>query len=308
MLVYRSHSLQARSDAIQRALIVIHGRQRNADGYYNSAMAAAFLAGALENTIVIAPRFASAAGSECRDMLAENELNWICGGRQSWRNGAGAVGHGHVTSFHVTDELLQRLARRELFPNLRAVVIAGHSAGGQYTTRYAMANESHDRVGMSLRYVVANPSSYTYPDALRPTSSAASPNDIAPASAKPQAPFQAFADAKNCAAFDNWPYGMRERVGYSARFPTEQLIKQLTSRPTTFLVGELDVLPNYNFDASCAAMAQGPTRVARGLAYARHLKENFGARHQVLVVPACGHNGRCMFRNSRVLPLLFPTD
>jgi hypothetical protein len=55
-------------------------------------------------------------------------------------------------------------------------------------------------------------------------------------------------------------------------------------------------------------MAQGPTRLARGLAYARYVSEKFGAQHRMLVVPACGHNARCMFTADPVLPLLFPKE
>ena len=315
VLLYRSHALDARNDGIERALIMVHGQGRNADGYFRSSVAAAFLAGALENTIVIAPKFASNEGSTCRDKLAQDELNWICSGPESWRNGGAAVGKADVTSYHVTDEILRRLARKEVFPNLRAIVLAGHSAGGQYTTRYAMVNQSHDRIGVRLRYVVANPSSYTYPDASRPTASALPqnvaalpPGYVVPIPAKPPAPFQKFADANNCTAFDQWPYGMQKRVGYSAQFPAEQLVKQLAGRPATFLLGELDILPLYGFDSSCAAMAQGPTRFARGLAYARYLNENFGAQHQTVIVRACGHSARCMFTTEPVLPILFPKE
>jgi len=60
------------------------------------------------------------------------------------------------------------------------------------------------------------------------------------------------------------------------------------------------------FDSSCPAMGQGPTRLARGLAYARYVNERLGAQHNTFVVPACGHSARCMFTVEQVLPLLFP--
>ena len=53
-------------------------------------------------------------------------------------------------------------------------------------------------------------------------------------------------------------------------------------------------------------MAQGPTRLARGEAYAKYVNEKFGAKHAALVVPLCGHNARCMFTAEPVLPILFP--
>src|SRR6478609_4782961 len=58
-MAYGSYSLTTRNPAITRALIMVHGAGRNADHYFETAMAAAFLAGALDNTIVLAPRFAA---------------------------------------------------------------------------------------------------------------------------------------------------------------------------------------------------------------------------------------------------------
>lgn len=45
---------------------------------------------------------------------------------------------------------------------------AGHSAGGQYVTRYEMANRIHETLGLPVSYVVANPSSYAWLDTTRP--------------------------------------------------------------------------------------------------------------------------------------------
>ena len=54
-MIYRTYSLDTRNDAIRRALIMVHGTNRNADHYFETSIAAAFLAGALEDTVVIAP-------------------------------------------------------------------------------------------------------------------------------------------------------------------------------------------------------------------------------------------------------------
>jgi len=168
---------------------------------------------------------------------------------------------------------------------------------------------------VKVTYVVANPSAYTYMDALRPTVSAfpetvasAAPGYRAPLPANPPAAFAPFADARNCTAYDTWPYGLPGRNGYAAKVSDEDLKKQLAARPTTYLLGELDILPLYGFDSSCSAMAQGSTRLARGLAYAKYVGERYGAKHNAVVVPACGHNGRCMFSSEVSLPLLFPKE
>src|SRR5579871_1473569 len=85
-MVYRTHSLITKNENITRAFILVHGAGRDADNYFRTATAAAFLAGALEDTIVIAPRFASNDGRGCRDALAPGEVNWSCNG-DSWRSG-----------------------------------------------------------------------------------------------------------------------------------------------------------------------------------------------------------------------------
>src|SRR5262249_47870562 len=60
-MVYTSYPLGTRNDAIKRALIMVHGTNRNADHYFSTAVAAAFLAGALDDTIVIAPHLVIAS-------------------------------------------------------------------------------------------------------------------------------------------------------------------------------------------------------------------------------------------------------
>ncbi len=86
----------------------------------------------------------------------------------------------------------------------------------------------------------------------------------------------------------------------------DQLKKQLIERPTTYLLGQVDVLPLGGFDSSPTAMAQGPTRRARGEAFFKYVNETLGAKHQAIIVPECGHNDRCIFTTDIVFPVLFP--
>src|SRR5580693_9101414 len=167
-LIYRTYALETRNEAITRALIVVHGAGRDADNYFRNALAAAFLAGALDNTLVVAPRMASGAAN-CHDTLAPNEISWNC---NSWRSGGPAASNPDVTSFDFLDEVLRKAARKEIFPNLRRIVVTGHSAGGQVLNRYEMANQVHDKLGVPVSYVVSNPSSYAWPDSTRPTDAA----------------------------------------------------------------------------------------------------------------------------------------
>ena len=287
-LVYSTYSLDERKPEITRALIVVHGQGRNADGYFRTAVAAAFLGNALSDTIVISPRFAASNGS-CKDALAANEVNWLCSG-VSWRAGGVAVGNEALTSFDFADEILRKLARRDVFPNLKHIVFSGHSAGGQFVSRYELTNQVHEKLGVPVTYVVANPSSYAWPDANRPVTG--------------KVEYQPYGDS--ACAYDRWPYGWQQRVGYAARVTDDQLKKQLASRPVTYMVGELDTLPIAGFDSSCPAMAQGQHRLARGQAYTSYLKDHYNVQLAFTTIPACGHNARCMFTADRALPILFP--
>jgi hypothetical protein len=174
----------------------------------------------------------------------------------------------------------------------------------------------HEKLGVDrkiqLSYVIGNPSSYTYPDALRPTRAALpstiaadSPGYMPATKTASESAFVAFNDRKNCTAFNHWPYGLENKVGFAKSIPDEQLKRQLGSRPATYLLGELDILPLYGFDDSCSAMAQGPTRLARGFAYAKFVTESLNADHKAILVPACGHDARCVFTSETALPVLF---
>ena len=311
-LIYTTYSLDKRNDRIHRALIMIHGTNRNPDHYFETATAAAFLAGALDDAVVIAPRVASAEGS-CHDKLADNEVSWSCGG-DSWRSGGIAPGK-KLTSFDFVDAILKKLANKSVFPNLSAIVVAGHSAGGQFVARYEMANKVHETLGVPVTYVVANPSSYAWPDATRPLPDGDATPENAVLGWKTETPHTNFTygpytpqgTCQNLETYDKWPFGLLQRTsGYTVGESDDQLKKQLVSRPTTYLLSQVDTLPLGGFDSSCNAMAQGATRRARGEAYVKFVNEKLGAKHAVQIVPECGHNDRCVYTTSDVLPVIFP--
>ncbi|MFI5233922.1 MAG: alpha/beta fold hydrolase [Gemmatimonadales bacterium] len=309
-MVYSSFPLDKPNSAVTRALIMVHGANRNADHYFETAMSAAFLAGALENTIVLAPHFIAAP-----DTAGPNEVLWPNRG-DNWRSGGMSPSNPTISSFDFMDEILRTLANKKMFPNLRNIVVAGHSAGGQVVTRYEMTNKVHDAItatGISVTYVVANPSSYAWPAAVRPLPS----GDADPATADKEAlgpdgeklhaqftygPF----DAAKAPTFDRWPSGLEGRTGYTAQMTDDQLRKQLAGRPTTYLLGQVDVLPLGGFDSSPSAMAQGPTRRARGEAFVKYISGTLGAKPNAIIVPECGHNDRCIFTTDIVFPVIFP--
>jgi putative hydrolase of the HAD superfamily len=226
-MVYGSYSLDAANPAITRALIMVHGAGRNADHYFETSMAAAFLAGAIDNTIVLAPHFI--AGN---DKPQANEILWPERG-DNWRSGGMSPTLPTVSSFDFLDEMIRKLADKKTFPNLTKIVVAGHSAGGQVATRYEMINRVHDTKGVSISYVVANPSSYAWPAAVRPLPTGdADPVDAYKASLEPNGEkvhssftYGAF-DATKAPNYNKWPAGLENITGYAARSTVDQIKKK----------------------------------------------------------------------------------
>jgi pimeloyl-ACP methyl ester carboxylesterase len=269
--VYRSHPLAKRELAIERAFILIHGTQRNGADYFKTAIAATKEAGFLEKTLVIAPYFKANDGSRCKDVLEEGELGFSCNG---WKDGEPAF-ESNIDSFTAMDRLLAALDDKTRFPALKEIVVAGHSAGGQYVQRYAAGNRMEPKLSVPVRYLVANPSSYLYLETWRPVKN-------------PEA---------RCPGFDKYKYGLNELTGYVQQTGAEAIRTNYPRRNVTYLLGELDTTDEHSLDKSCQAMAQGPNRLERGLAYSKRLVETYSAAHQLVRVPGCDHSADCMYRS-----------
>jgi pimeloyl-ACP methyl ester carboxylesterase len=271
---------------IVRAIVVLHGRLRNADVYYRSALTAQAAAGeAGKSTIMIVPQFLAGLDVEAYHLPADT-LHWSLEG---WEGGDAAEGPRPASSFDALDAILARLADRHLFPDLKQVVVAGHSGGGQVVQRYAIATKGEAALqanAIAIRYVVANPSSYAYFSAERPA---------------PQI-------AASCPGYNNWKYGMEARPPYLASASPAELEQRYVARQVIYLLGTRDTNPNHPaLDKSCMAEAQGPYRYARGHAYAAAMAARDGGtpNHRLWDVPDVGHDGDGMLTSPCGLAALF---
>ena len=260
-MVYASYPLDAVNPRITRALIMVHGAGRNADHYFETAMAAAFLAGALDNTIVIAPRYITRADSATTH---QGEVVWSSAAN-NWRSGGFSTTDPQLTSFDFLDRMVRLLADKKTFPSLAKVVVAGHSAGGQVATRYAMANKIDPVPGIAMSYVVANPSSYAWPVAERPLPVGhadpvgADKEALGEDGEKVNGNFQFGPfDTTKAPSFNRWPAGLDSLAGYTAGMSPDQLRKNLVSRTTTYLLGQVDVLPLGDSTALPTRWRRGP--------------------------------------------------
>ena len=271
---------------VQRALIVIHGRLRNAQTYLHSAEQAATQAGQLSTTLIIAPQFLNESDGG-RHALQDNVLRWHA---NDWMAGEPAVSPTAVSSYAALDQILERLGDRKRFPDLREVVIAGHSGGAQVVQRYALtteADKSLESEGIKVRYVIANPSSYAYFNAQRPV---------------------AGFDPATCPGFNTWKYGLKDLPTYAEGQKHHLLEQAYTSRDITYLLGAKDTDPNHPaLDKSCEAEAQGAYRLIRGHNYFDYLSQRHpqGLNQRLVEVPGVGHNGDQMFTSPEGQKALF---
>lgn len=269
---------------VSRALIIVHGRLRNAQTYLQSGVDAAGHAGVGANTLVIAPQFLNASDVK-RNHLDGQVLRW---NGNDWMAGEPSTGPGQVSSYGALDQIIKHLGNRTLFPGLKDIVVAGHSGGGQVVQRFALTGHDHPTLqneGIRLRYVVANPSSYAYFSPQRPV------------------PF----DTANCPGFNDWKYGLQHLPAYAKGQSAEQLEQAYVSRDITYLLGQQDTDPNHPaLDKSCEAETQGAYRLIRGHNYFDYLKQRHPQLRQTLVeVPGVGHNGDGMFTSPEGQKVLF---
>ncbi len=290
--LYVSRDWTVPQPEVTRALIVFHGRLRNADVYFRSAQEALAAAGNIASTtLLVVPQFLADADVAAH-RLPENVLRWRWG---SWMAGEPARAPAAISSFAAIDAILVRLSERTIFPNLAHVVVAGHSGGAQLAQRYAVVVQG-DRVltkaGIKVRYVVANPSSYLYFSNDRPTADGGF------------APFK----TASCPNFNRWKYGWIGAPSYAQESSPETYEKSYVQREVIYLLGTADNDPNHPaLDKSCAGEAEGPNRYARGLAYVRYMQMRHpdALNHRLSVVPGVGHDGDKMLTSSCGLAALF---
>jgi hypothetical protein len=164
MLPYNGNCSLSRGAAVTRAVVVVHGINRNAHDYFGSIDRAAANVGVTENTIIVAPRFQIE-----EDEREDCDAYWTDSGRNSWKDGGGVIAPAGLSSFKVMDEVLTALANKDRFPRLTWITLVGHSAGGQFTQRYAAGGRAPDTLrDITIWYVTANPSSYLYLNSYRP--------------------------------------------------------------------------------------------------------------------------------------------
>ncbi|KAG2180701.1 hypothetical protein INT44_003708 [Umbelopsis vinacea] len=271
------HTANASRQDITRAVIVVHGKRRDAWNYYRAIQSAVKVSNVNASKIfIMAPLFLSTWDM---DLAKPTSLIWK---DNSWMDGGDAINHT-ISSFSVLDYLVTHFSDKSRFPNLDSVVITGHSGGAQLVQRYSLVgNDSTD--GINLRYVIANPSSFVYFNEYRP-------RGVSPTL---------------CPGYNTWKYGIMKPPRYVLDSPRVRGLTDLGStletfaaRDVVYMNGQYDNFTSGGLlDTGCEAEAQGVSHIDRGLAYWSYITSilplsNFN--QDIEIVPFMNHNATGMF-------------
>ncbi len=263
------------------ALVALHGHPRDANTSFNAALQAVQRGGAFNRSLVVAPVFqvseADAAPCHTAGVPAAQagDLLWTCA---SWMAGGRARNADGLSAFAALDALVAELHRQ--WPSLQTITIAGFSAGAQMVQHYIgfAAVPPALPTPLALRYVVADPGTWLYFDPVWPAATVAA-----------------------CPGVQRWKYGLEDLPAHLGRSAAEARA-HYAQADIHYLEGALDSsdAPGTFYkilDKSCAALAQGPYRLQRGLAYAEYDRQVLapGKLRSVAVVPGCAHDVACVF-------------
>ncbi len=282
--VASNRELEADNGDVTRAIIVIHDIQRGSAEGIATLMT---LSGASSGeALILAPQFPLGVDiARFAPYLPEqgrNVARWSV--EQGWQNGGDSflpsskIG---VSSFSAVDLLLLFLSDRRRFPVLEQVVVVGHGMGADFVQRYAAVGQAPEvlkKEGVTIRFLVANPSSYLYFTANRPSE---------------RGPTFAIPKETGCAEINDFPYGLNNLNAYTRRTGPHEIRMRYPERNVVYLVGGRIVTDNF-LDRGCAAAAQGQDRATRGKNYARYLTQTFGdalgGRHVFATIPNAGYD------------------
>ncbi|KAL3784541.1 hypothetical protein ACHAWO_005050 [Cyclotella atomus] len=185
------NSLDVKDEKVKTAVVTIHGSGRDSANYHCYMMRAVSdyvssvtkarqveLTAELvseDDYLVIAPWFLAPQDGDPESASSLPYLKWDDNKpiEHTFRYGSESLpANGNtVSSFAAMDVLLESLCSKQSYPNLKKIVVTGHSAGGQFVHRWGISsdswcldsNENHPHV----KLVAANPRSYAYLDARR---------------------------------------------------------------------------------------------------------------------------------------------
>lgn len=295
-----SHDLSSRNESITRVIYSIHSASYSAKSYFGRATAMVNkVVGQKDKTLIIAPHILD---KSCLDKPEDkNILYWD---HPAFRGTSRGVFKGKrvtVSAYGVTDKILKDVAAGGNFPNLKTIIILGHSAGGQMTNRYAATGMFESKIanpaGIEVRYIVMAPSSYVYFNNERVNKGTRNKFSV------PKNPPD---------NYNRWGYGLGRMYVYhkNNKVTPEFVVAQYPSKRILYLVGSKDRDVNDpSMGKGEASKLQGRHRLERGIIYYNHLVHFFGDQikqtQHFRVIRGAGHSGRSLMLSPQAIKFTF---
>ena len=289
--LYSNYRLDQHNANLDKVLFVIHGMTRNGKATRDSMSRA--IGSRNAKTLIIAPLFKAVSAGDTSTTYPLDHAEWTSDGWNIGNNTINKTGKTRLSSYSVMDHLISSYSASSYFPGIKSATLAGHSAGGQFTQRYALAAKGSPA---NLVYVVVNPGTLAYLNAYRPSGSVNTPS---------------FSIPRDCSGYDNYKYGLTNKnsTPYLQSMSNQQLITQYLARNVTYLIGQDDIYHDEGLNTSCKAQKQGDNRYERSKYFFAHLNKYFANnRHRLFEVPNVGHSSSGMYGSEQGLSALFPLN
>ena len=303
---------------ITNALVVVHGHSRDANKTFDAGVAASKAQGASEHTLIVAPLY-QVTSDQAKNCMTKDvpkasptDLTWTC---ESWIQGGSSNGSEKISSYAAMDAFIAHLKKE--FPNLNTITIAGFSAGAQMVQHYIGFASDASKLGLQVRYVVSDPGIWLYFDSQR-----AQPYlngmkvswDLCRGGSQGlgQCELKMEESSLSCPELNDWKYGLNQ-LPHDLPWGRDEARKQYAQANVFYMEGALDSSSASGtfypiLDKSCAANAQGPYRLQRGVVYAFYDRTLLAPeKHRtVTIVPNCSHNVSCVFPSKEGREVLLP--
>tara|TARA_A100001011_G_scaffold368418_1_gene422716 strand:- start:16 stop:2202 length:2187 start_codon:yes stop_codon:yes gene_type:complete len=268
--IFSNVELNENNIGLEKAIIVMHGQNRNADDYFNSINSITSSLGIQNETLIIAPQF----------LLLEDIDSWNLGAAiPYWQNNTGwttgnqslsTLQHPRdfqLSSFTIIDSLL--LFIHSEFTNIEKIILVGNSAGGQLLNRYA--GGSPIAFNEKIKFIISAPSSFLYFDENRYEY----PNS--------------WTLPSGCNNYNEYKYGLDDLNNYMSVASEDSIIARYQKRKITYMVGEQD----NGGTTDCQSMVQGEHRLERSLNYYNYLQhyfsQNITNKQNIIIIPNVDH-------------------
>ena len=275
---YRNIPLANTSADIKYAIISLHGDGRNADEHFNIIGQATVNAGLEDSTILLAPVYPFQDDINQYnlgdDVLYWSDTDWNAGDLS--RNTQSNPRPFRISSFSTMDSIYHRLVENN--PNLKRIVLTGHSAGSQMVVRYAAGGRAQadlTETGIDFVFVPTNTPSFLYYDNNRVLNQNAEVFEFGPS---------------DCGSASQYKYGLDNLNQYMENTGEATIIENHKQAGVTYLIGQYDFGGQTN---TCARMVQGSSRLIRTHVYFSYIGFFYGDsiynNHRMAEIPAAYH-------------------